>query len=181
MPFRDYLFESGLPSYAKQFISFQAMAARHPTLVRLVPYERLMRHPSGVLTTIARSPLGRPAGLADARDALHLARREHMKAIEAELGHSLDGTRTGGGSHIRQAQRRQDPTCGSTTRRTATQMALLRGMGLDTDLFEWPYRHRNRLVLPHGGDPTASRREFDASSRRKDQPTCQSCVPICRN
>ena len=30
MALRDYLFESALPSYAKQFISFKALAERHP-------------------------------------------------------------------------------------------------------------------------------------------------------
>ena len=52
VPFQDYLFESGLPSYAKQFISFQALATRHPDLVRLVSYERLMRQPLDVVSTV---------------------------------------------------------------------------------------------------------------------------------
>jgi hypothetical protein len=137
VPFRDYLFESGLPSYAKQFISFQAMAARHPTLVRLIPYERLMRNPSGVLTTVLDHLSGAPRDWPMLEDALHLARREHMKAIEAELGHSLDGTRTGGSSHFWQRNTgRPDLWIDDATHSDA--MALLRGMGLDTDLFEWP-------------------------------------------
>src|SRR4029450_3373429 len=79
---RDYLFESALPSYAKQFISFQALAERHPLQVRLVPYERLMADPVDVLAVV----VGPPAGAARQRpwlaDAVWLARPEHMKAIE---------------------------------------------------------------------------------------------------
>ena len=99
---RDYLFESALPSYAKQFISFQALAERHPAQVRLVPYEQLMAKPvevlAGILDHLSGTPRERPA----LADAVWLARREHMKAIEKELGRSLDGTRIDRGSHISQ-------------------------------------------------------------------------------
>ena len=137
MPFHDYLFEHGLPSYAKQFISFQVMAARYPKLVRLVPYERLMKNPASILATMLDHLAGAPHCWPMLEEAVHLARREHMKAIERELGHSLDGTRHGGGSHIRQRNiRRPDLWVDDATRREA--IAVLLGMGLDTDLFEWP-------------------------------------------
>ena len=102
MPFHDYLFESALPSYAKQFISFQALATRHPDLVRLVSYERLMRQPLDVVSTILDHLSGTPQYRPALRDAVWLARSEHLGAIEKELGRSLDGTRNGRGSHMRQ-------------------------------------------------------------------------------
>ncbi len=69
MALGDYLFESALPSFAKQFISFQALAERHPGQVRLVPYERLMavlvQVLAGILDHLSGAPRERPA-LADA-------------------------------------------------------------------------------------------------------------------
>jgi len=60
-----------------------------------------------------------------------------MKAIEKELGHSLDGTRNGRLSHIRQANaRRRDGWVDDATRNRA--MAFLRDRGVELDLFEWP-------------------------------------------
>ena len=134
---RDYLFESALPSYAKQFISFQALAERHPGQVRLVPYERLMAQPvevlAGILDHLSGAPRERPA----LADAVWLARREHMKAIEKELGRSLDGTRIDRGSHITQVTPgRSDPRIDERTRSEA--MAFLDRRGLDIGLFEWP-------------------------------------------
>ena len=134
---RDYLFESALPSYAKQFISFQALAERHPAQVRLVPYERLMAQPvevlAGILDHLSGTPRERPA----LADAVWLARREHMKAIENELGRSLDGTRIDRGSHITQVTPgRADPRIDEQTRSEA--MAFLDRRGLDIGLFEWP-------------------------------------------
>ena len=137
VPLRDYLLDSALPSYAKQFISFQALAERHPLQVRLVPYERLMADPVNVLAVV----LDHLAGMALQRpwlaDAVWLARREHMKAIEKELGHSLDGTRTDHGSHISQVTPgRSDGRIDDRTR--AEALALLNRLGLDIELFEWP-------------------------------------------
>ena len=139
MALRDYLFESALPSYAKQFISFQALAERHPAQVRLVPYERLMaragRVPWPSFSTISSgTPRERPA----LADAVWLARPEHMKAIEKELGRSLDGTRIDRGSHISQVNPGPAPTPASTTRTRAEAMAFLNRLGLDIGLFEWP-------------------------------------------
>ena len=102
VPFRDFLFGRALPSFAKQFVSFQAMAAHHPGLVRLVPYEYLMAQPVEVLADLLNHLQG--TSRTDWRNlhyAARLARREHLKAIEAELGRSLDGSRAGNGSHMR--------------------------------------------------------------------------------
>lgn len=137
MAFRDYLLESALPSYAKQFISFQTLAERHPLQVRLIPYERLIADPVGVLAIV----LDHLAGMAERRswlaDAVWLARREHMKAIEAELGRSLDGTRIDRGSHISQVNPgRPDARFDERTRTEA--VAFLDRLGIDTGLFDWP-------------------------------------------
>jgi hypothetical protein len=137
IPFHDYLFESGLPSYAKQFFSFQCLAARYPDLVWLVPYETLMRQPVEVIGAVLDHLSGTPAERPALADAVWLARSEHMKAIEKELGRSLDGTRNGQRSHIRQAKaRRLDGWIDEATRREA--IALLRSRGIELDLFEWP-------------------------------------------
>ncbi len=135
IPFRDYLFGIALPSYAKQFVSFQAMAARHPGLVRLVPYERLMAKPVEVLAGLLDHLSGTPrSNWPNLHHAVRLARREHLKAIEAELGRSLDGTRAGNGSHMRQS--RFEEKLDQTTRDETIER--LRYMGIDADLFVWP-------------------------------------------
>jgi hypothetical protein len=137
MALRDYLFDSALPSYAKQFISFQALAGRHPGQVRLVSYERLMAQPVAVLAGILDHLAGAPAERPALADAVWLARREHMKAIEKELGRSLDGTRIDRGSHITQAAPgRSDTRIDDRTRSEA--IAYLNRLGLDVGLFEWP-------------------------------------------
>lgn len=133
--FRDYLFGSALPSYAKQFVSFQAMAERHPGLVRLVPYEHLMARPAVVLADLLNHLSGTPrSDWPNLHHAVRLARREHLKAIEAELGRSLDGTRVGNGSHMRQGRLKEQ--LGGAIRDEA--IGLLRAMGIDVDQFVWP-------------------------------------------
>jgi hypothetical protein len=88
---------------------------------------------AGILDHLSGAPRERPA----LADAVWLARREHMKAIESELGRSLDGTRIDRGSHITQATPgRSDPRIDPQTRSTA--MAFLDRRGLDIGLFEWP-------------------------------------------
>ena len=130
---RDYMFGGALASYARQFISFQQQARRYPDLVRLVAYERLMDHPVETLAAILDHLAGAPRDHAVLADAVHLARSDHMKAIEAELGRSLDGTRMGRGSHI---QRTKTDLPDSKMREQA--VAYLRLLGIDTGLFEWP-------------------------------------------
>lgn len=134
VPFRDYLFGRALPSYAKQFISFQTMAARHRGLVRLVPYESLMERPVEILADLLNHLQG--TARCDWRNlhlAVHLARREHLKAIEAELGRSLDGTRTSNISHMRSA--RLEETLHGRLREDVIER--LQWMGVDTDLLVW--------------------------------------------
>jgi hypothetical protein len=134
---RDYLFECALPSYAKQFISFQALAERYPAQVRLVPYERLMAQPIDVLACILNHLSGAPRLWPTLADAVWLARREHMKVIEKELGRSLDGTRINRGSHISQTNpNRSDARIDEQTR--AEAVAFLDRLRVDTGLFDWP-------------------------------------------
>lgn len=137
---RDYMFGGALASYAKQFISFQQQACRYPDLVRLVPYERLMDRPVEMLADILDHLAGTPRDHALLADAVNLARSDHMKAIEKELGHSLDGTRMGHGSHI---QRTRTDLPDSRMRDQA--VAYLRLLGIDTGLFDWPTPHEFKV------------------------------------
>jgi hypothetical protein len=136
-PLHEYLFESALPSYAKQFISFQVMAAKHPELVQLVPYERLMAKPVDIMIAMLNHLVGTPRDWPTLRDAVWLARSEHMKAVENELGRSLDGTRIGQHSHMWQGNTRAFADRADGAMRN-TAIAVLRAMGVDVDLFEWP-------------------------------------------
>lgn len=130
---RDYMFGGALASYAKQFISYQQQARRYPDLVRLVPYERLMEHPVETLAAILDHLAGAPRDHAMLADAVALARIDHMKAIEAELGRSLDGTRMGRGSHIQRTN-----TDLPDFKMRGQAVAYLRRLGVDTELFDWP-------------------------------------------
>lgn len=137
VPFRDYLFDSALGSYAKQFISFQAMADRYPGQVLLMPYERMLRDRDGALAMVLDHLNGAPRDWPTLADAVWLARTEHMKAIEKELGRSLDGTRLEHGSHITQVNPGR-PSKRIDERLRSEALARLAGMGVDTGLFEWP-------------------------------------------
>jgi hypothetical protein len=136
LPFRDYLFSFALPSYARQFISFQEMAARHPTHVKLMPYERLVVHPVEGVAAMLDHFAGARRDWPWLADAVWLARREHMKAIEAHLGRSLDGTRRDGGSHIRRDPTKAEGRGDLKLRREA--LAMLESLGVQTELFDWP-------------------------------------------
>jgi sulfotransferase family protein len=137
VPLQDFLFEGGVVSYAKMFLSFQAMAAKDPARVCLTPYEQLMVDPVTVLADILDHLSERPGKWRWLPQAVSLARLEHLKAIELELGRSLDGTRNGGGSHMRQGSSTWSEPVSDSKLRPDT-IALLRQMGVNTDLFEWP-------------------------------------------
>lgn len=136
VPFRDYLFRFALPSYARQFISFQEMAARHPAHVKLMPYERLIVHPVDGVAGLLDHFAGGRRDWPSLADAVWLARRDHMKAIESELGRSLDGTRRDGGSHIRRDPSKAEGRGDLKLRREA--LAMLESLGVQTALFDWP-------------------------------------------
>lgn len=137
VPFREYLFGYALPSYAKQFISFQALGCKFPDRVLLVPYEHLEQEPALVLTEILVHLAGTARAWPALGAAVQLARREHMKAVEKELGHSLDGTRKNGSSHI--TRMNGEASDGWVDEHTRLEVVgVLRHMGVNTDLFEWP-------------------------------------------
>jgi hypothetical protein len=136
VPFREYLFVYALPSYARQFISFQEMAARHPAHVKLLPYERMIVHPVEALAGLLDHFAGARRDWPWLSDAVWLARREHLKAIESELGRSLDGTRREGGSHIRRDGTKAEGRGDLKLRREA--LAVLEDLGVQVDLFDWP-------------------------------------------
>jgi hypothetical protein len=68
-----------------------------------------------------------------------------MRAIEQELGRSLDGTRVDRGSHISQATPgHSDIRIDDRTRTEA--MAFLDRLGLDIALFEWPLAKQEAIA-----------------------------------
>ncbi|MFO1160165.1 MAG: hypothetical protein U1E60_15090 [Reyranellaceae bacterium] len=136
VPFRDYLFKYGLPSYARQFISFQEMAARHPDHVKLMAYERMVVHPVAAVAALLDHFAGARRDWQWLTDAVFLARRDHMKTIEKQLGRSLDGTRRTGGSHIRRDPTKAEGRGDLKLRREALDM--LEDLGVQVDLFEFP-------------------------------------------
>jgi hypothetical protein len=112
------------------------MAARHPAHVKLMAYERLVVHPVDAVACLLDHFAGARRDWPWLADAVWLARRDHMKAIEAKLGRSLDGTRREGASHIR-----RDPTKaegrGDLELRQQVLTAL-ENLGVQTNLFEFP-------------------------------------------
>jgi hypothetical protein len=130
-PFREYLFRSALPSYAKEFVSFQVMADRYPALVRLMPYEQLVKEPVAALSDLLDHLAGEPRYRSKLADAVSLARREHLQAIERELGRSLVPGRVG--SHMA-----SQPSHVTDERLREEAFDTLRQMGVDTDLLAPP-------------------------------------------
>jgi hypothetical protein len=146
VPFHTYLFESALPSYAKQFLSFQAMARRRPQSVKLVPYEHLMERPEEILASLLDHLSERTGSdWPNLHSAVRLARSEHLRAIEVELGRSLDGTRMGRRSHMRRAISRGDYN--EAMRDEAIDR--LQSMGIDTGLIVWPAVDGVEDLQPH--------------------------------
>jgi hypothetical protein len=141
IPFDDYLFEFALPSYAKQFLSYQQMAVRHPALVRLFSYEKLMADPLPGMTAIIDHLDGTPRTRPALADAVRLAQRDHLKAVERALGRSLDGSRRSRFGHMRKSfMRAADSRCAAATRERAID--TLGRLGIDTTLFDWPVIER---------------------------------------
>jgi hypothetical protein len=130
-PFRDYLFQHALPSYAKTFVSYQAMARAVPGSVSIVARDTLLQQPVDTLSSILLHLTGdrpQPTLLAAAVD---LVRREHVAALERELGGPLGGSRgrRNGGVPQSVVEDARDPGL----RHEA--LALLASLGVDmTDL-----------------------------------------------
>lgn len=99
-PFHDYLFRQALPGYAKMMVSYQAMAKAVPGAVQIISEDVLRAEPERTLSSIlSHLSLDRwRSSLIDA--AVHLARREHIEAIEREIGRSLISSRRRRGTSI---------------------------------------------------------------------------------
>jgi len=91
--FRDYLFQHALPSYAKTFISYQAMATDVPGSVSIVPQRSLRERPAETLGSMLSHLTGKPRAWPMIDEAIDLARKEHLVAVEAEIGRPLDRAR----------------------------------------------------------------------------------------
>jgi hypothetical protein len=91
--FRDYLFLHALPTFAKVFISYQVMSTQVPGSVSLVPDWRLPERPAETLASILSHLAGMKRDWPMLEEAVDLARREHLTAVEIERGRPLDGTR----------------------------------------------------------------------------------------
>jgi hypothetical protein len=135
--FHEYLLERALPSYAKIFISYQAMAQAAPGAVQIVAEDALRADPARMVPSLLshlrldRWQTGEIDLVAD------LCRREHVLAIEREIGLSLTGsrggrTRTTGSVSEAVARAARDPHL----RREA--LTSLESMGVDTAYFEAP-------------------------------------------
>lgn len=88
-PFHEYLFQRALPSYAKIFVSYQAMAQAVPGAVHIVGEDALRAEPARILSSVlSHLKLDHwQSAMVDA--VVHLSRREHVMAIESEFGLSL--------------------------------------------------------------------------------------------
>jgi hypothetical protein len=135
--FRDYLLRHALPSYAKVFVSYQAMARAVPGSIRIVTREALLEQPTATLGSILSHLTGgipQPTIIAAAVD---LARRNHITALELELGRRLDGSRArhNGAAHA-QPQPAVEDASDPGLRHEA--LALLVSMGVDMACFPAP-------------------------------------------
>jgi len=136
-PFHEYLFQHALPSYAKIFVSYQAMAQAVPGAVHMVAEDALRAEPVPILASVlSHLKLDRwQSAMIDA--VVNLSRREHIMAIERETGRRLTSSRgsrrTATGSVSETVVRAaRDPSL----RREA--LALLASMGVNTACFQAP-------------------------------------------
>lgn len=133
--FHEYLFKHALPSYAKMMVSYQAMAQAVPGSVQIVSEDALRAEPGRVLSSVlAHLKLERwQSGLIEA--VVDMSRREHIAAIEKEVGRSLTGSRRSRQATMSSApetvvRAARDPNL----RRKA--LALLASLGVDTAYFQ---------------------------------------------
>lgn len=134
-PFHDYLFKHALPSYAKMMMSYQAMAQAVPGSVQIVPEDALRAEPVRVLSSVlAHLNLDHwDSGLIDA--VVNLSRREHIAAIEKEVGRSLTGSRRSRKATISSAPETAVRAAIDPNLR-GKALALLASMGVDTAYFQ---------------------------------------------
>jgi hypothetical protein len=151
MPFREYLFDAALISYARQFISYQFQAERYPHLVRMIPYENLIDRPVETATNLLDHFCGTRRKWPMLPAAARLVRKEHMRAIEDKRGSSLDGTRNGQDSHMRPSgHAEQDGLADPAIRDEA--IARLTELGVDCSLLAWPSHRATTVRQALSGD-----------------------------
>lgn len=88
--FRDYLFKYALPSYAKLFVSYQAMAKALPGAVSIVSHRLLLDRPSETLASILSHLSGKQRDWPMVDAAVDLAQADHLAAVQAEVGRPWD-------------------------------------------------------------------------------------------
>ena len=110
-------------------------------LVRLFSYEGIMRDPLRGMTAILDHLSGTPCSRPALADAIRLAQRDHLKAVERELGHSLDGTRPDCVGHMRHAFKRATDSDWKAATLERAVLALAR-LGVNTTLIDWPVVER---------------------------------------
>lgn len=133
--FHEYLLKRALPSYAKMFISYQAMAQAAPGAVHIVAEDALRTEPDRALSFLL-SHLNLDRWQSAPIDAVaNLARREHIMAIEKEIGRSLTGSRG--------SRRKSTVAVPETVARVARDpnlrreaLSSLASMGVDTAYFK---------------------------------------------
>jgi hypothetical protein len=128
--FDDYLFRHALPSYAKVFVSYQAMADAVPGSVRIMAHSAPFERPAETLASMLLHLTGKEQPGTMIADAVALARREHIAALEVELGGRLDGKRLRNARPDEAALRR---TKDDGLRREA--LAFLAARGIDASRF----------------------------------------------
>jgi hypothetical protein len=84
--FRDYLLEHALPSYAKVFASYQAMAEARPGSVSIVPHRQLLERPARTMASVLSHLAGEQRQWPMIDEAVDLARHEHLVAVQSEMG-----------------------------------------------------------------------------------------------
>lgn len=133
--FHHYLLERALPSYAKMFISYQAMAQAAPGAVHIVAEDELRAEPARVLSSLLSHLKLDHWQSAPIEAVADLCRREHIKAIENELGRSLTGAR---GSRRKAAWSVQETVARAARDPNLRREALssLASMGVDTAYFQ---------------------------------------------
>jgi len=135
--FHEYLLKRALPSYAKIFISYQAMAQAVPGAVQILAEDALRADPARMLPALLSHLKLDRWQTAEIDAVADLCRREHVLAIERELGHSLTGSRgrgrkTTGSAPEAVVSAARDPNL----RREA--LNSLASMGVNTAYFEAP-------------------------------------------
>ncbi len=88
--FRDYLFKYGLLSYAKLFVSYQAMAKALPGAVSIVSHRLLVDRPAETLGSILSHLAGKQRDWPMIDDAVALAQPDHLAAVQEEVGRPWD-------------------------------------------------------------------------------------------